>query len=558
MLGNRRVKNREGVAWIALLSSTLASLAPVGENRSQARAPSQVEIRRSASNTLPQVRIIQSGDRYELRNATLVDLIGIAWDAGPNDILGGPAWLDTDRFDLIASAPWGSHATTRKRMLQQLLRARFALKVRQDLRQRPVFALEAAGDLHAQRATGSGSIGCTLPAGQNPSTAPGVTRPPVTFVCQNVSMAQFVQTLSDLREASGYLLGYPVLDETGLEGIWDFQVAWTPRNALHADPLAMPGGTLLEALRNQVGVVLTYKSEPHPVIKVSSATRPHLAPPAGERLRFDAADIQPDNSADGRLPCGHLDIQPGGEIRIHMTLRSMILESQGDLNTHRIIDPANRLDTTCWQIHARASARPDAPAGWNGPEWNGVDIDSMRRMLRSLLEDHFGLTMHTGELEEPGYALVPSNPRIHPATRSNRSRCREGPAQSQSDARTAASAGGGAGADALAQDPRFSNPLASRLITCDNVTLAEFASELNRRMVGAAGPIVDGTGIPGRFDLTIHFSPGPWFEAGVPRTSALIPVAQALAMQLGLELRAQSVATAVLVVDHIEDQPTPR
>lgn len=552
---------------MALLSCALASFATAGESTREAPASSRVEIRVSASNTLPQVRIVQAGDRYELRNATLIDVIGIAWGAPPNDVLGGPEWLDTDRFDLIATSPRASDVAARNRMLQQLLRERFALKSRRSSRLRPVFALTKTGTLRAQRPSGLESPGCTLPAGQNPSTAPGVTRPPVTFVCKSVSMGAFVQALSDLREASGYLFGYPVLDETGLDGIWDLQVTWTPRNALHADPLADPGNTLFGALRKQAGLSLAYKSEPHSVITVSSASRPDAAAPSDARLRFEAVDIQPGNTEDGGLPCGHLDVRAGGDVHIHMTLRSMILESQGDFNTHRINDPSNRLDATCWQVHARTTARPGAPVGWNGPEWNGVDIDSLRKMLRSLLEDYFGLTTHTVELAEPGYALVPSSPKLHAAVRSNRSGCAEGPGQFQS--------GSGAGSGAGAPDPRFSNPLASRLITCHNVTLAEFATELSRRMVGVTGPIKDGTGIAGRFDLAINFSPGPWFERGAlppkgagtaPAPSGradadggtLIPAAQALATQLGLQLRGQNVSIPVLVVDHVEDRPVSR
>jgi integrase/recombinase XerD len=44
------------------------------------------------------MRTVLSGDRYELRNATVVDLIRTAWAVSPEDVVGGPEWLDTDRF----------------------------------------------------------------------------------------------------------------------------------------------------------------------------------------------------------------------------------------------------------------------------------------------------------------------------------------------------------------------------------------------------------------------------------------------------------------------------
>ena len=45
------------------------------------------------------------GGRYEVRSATMVDLIALAYGADADRVLSGPAWLETDRFDIIASAP---------------------------------------------------------------------------------------------------------------------------------------------------------------------------------------------------------------------------------------------------------------------------------------------------------------------------------------------------------------------------------------------------------------------------------------------------------------------
>jgi uncharacterized protein (TIGR03435 family) len=44
---------------------------------------------------------------YELRNATAADLIRTAWGVDADGVMGGPDWLDADRFDVIATAPAG-------------------------------------------------------------------------------------------------------------------------------------------------------------------------------------------------------------------------------------------------------------------------------------------------------------------------------------------------------------------------------------------------------------------------------------------------------------------
>src|SRR6185312_9120819 len=66
------------------------------------------DIHPSAPNMIHAMRIGFSGGRYELRNATVADLIHTAWNVGEeNDdenVIGGPEWLYKDRFDVIATA----------------------------------------------------------------------------------------------------------------------------------------------------------------------------------------------------------------------------------------------------------------------------------------------------------------------------------------------------------------------------------------------------------------------------------------------------------------------
>ena len=54
------------------------------------------------------------GGRYELHNATLPDLIGTAWGVDTDKVVGGPAWLDRDQFDVIAVAPAGYALSSRR------------------------------------------------------------------------------------------------------------------------------------------------------------------------------------------------------------------------------------------------------------------------------------------------------------------------------------------------------------------------------------------------------------------------------------------------------------
>jgi uncharacterized protein (TIGR03435 family) len=74
------------------------------------------------------------GGRYEIRVATMVDLIKTAWDIDAERVLGGPNWLENDTFDVIAKVPAGTTQETTKVMLQSLLAERFKLAIHNDTR----------------------------------------------------------------------------------------------------------------------------------------------------------------------------------------------------------------------------------------------------------------------------------------------------------------------------------------------------------------------------------------------------------------------------------------
>lgn len=506
-----------------------------------------VDIRASAPNTIPEMRSTTSRGRYELRNGTTVDLIRTAWGVNAENVVGGPEWIDQSRFDVIATAPADSTPATLKIMLQSLLKDRFQLAVHGGSRDLPAYTITVGKKLQLKEGDGAGGSGCVEENAGTPAPR-GAPQPPVTFDCRNMTMAAFAAALPGIREASGYLLNKPVLDRTGLKGAWNFRATWSPRNVFLAAPAAGEAISLFDAFDKQLGLKLSPVRVATPVIVVDKVKEPQVAAPPRARLEFEVADIRRnDPNAPPGLPCGHIDIQPGGRVRINMTLRMLILETQGELNTHRIVGGPKSMDMGCWLVLAKAPAQEDAPLGWKGPVWNGVDIGSMRIMLRSLLEDRFGLVAHTEDRPVPGFALVAGKTKLRKADPSNRSGCMEGP-----------------GADG--KDPRLANPLASRLITCHNMTLAEFAAELNLSGIGTDGPVVDATGIDGRYDMTINFSPPSAFAnlatpqaGGDPAASeptGAISIAEALSKQLGLKLESREVPAPVLVIGHVNEMPT--
>jgi uncharacterized protein (TIGR03435 family) len=146
------------------------------------------------------------GGRYELRTATMVDLVSTAYDFQNDKILGGPSWLEMTRYDVIAKAPPDSTTETLKPALQALLADRFKLAVHKDTRQLPAYALVAGKKPLLKEAAGTEQTGCKPQSGgggantgtimtigpdgneQRFSLGPGGT---IQYQCRDITMAAF-------------------------------------------------------------------------------------------------------------------------------------------------------------------------------------------------------------------------------------------------------------------------------------------------------------------------------------------------------------------------------
>ena len=108
--------------------------------------------------------------RYEIRNATMLNLISTAFGFQADKILGGPNWLELDRYDVIAKVPADSTTDTQRLMLQALLKDRFKLVAHEDTKPVVTWVLTVARKPQMKEADGTGETGCKI---QNGSGAPG-------------------------------------------------------------------------------------------------------------------------------------------------------------------------------------------------------------------------------------------------------------------------------------------------------------------------------------------------------------------------------------------------
>ncbi len=168
--------------------------------------------------------VAQPGGRFVAANIPLRLLIRTAFQLQDDQIVGGPNWLATDRFDIEARAPElpGPPNAQLLAMLKSLLADRFKLTTHGEKRELPVFALE--------RARRDGSLGPGLRPTACPELAFDISRPQP---CTNVQTGFGALTLRGMpfNQFTPFLSPYVnrvVVDRAGLDGRYDIELKWTP------------------------------------------------------------------------------------------------------------------------------------------------------------------------------------------------------------------------------------------------------------------------------------------------------------------------------------------
>ncbi len=94
---------------------------------------------------------------------------------------------------------------------------------------------------------------------------------------------------------------------------------------------------------------------------------------------------------------------------------------------------------------------------------------------------------------------------------------------------------------------------------CRNMTMQAFAGGLRSMMGAQLGPneVIDDTGLKGKYNFDIQWSLGN-FPCRTPTRGDRISVSEAIEKQLGLKLEERQVPTPVLIVDSVNQQPSPQ
>jgi len=278
------------LAFVLIVGATSRGLAQ------QSATPSArfdvVSIKPNRSDTIATGFRVNPSGRVEWTNTTLRGLLRMAYQRfgfDPREIVGGPAWVDSDRFDVIATTerppqirPDGFPGELLA-MIRALVEDRFKAKVHNEQRDGAIYALVL---VRSDNRTGSTlravPDACAEAMKAMAERATRTGRPPCSFGTAVGKLIGTGVTVTMIANVLSSYVGRLVVDRTELVGSFDFELTFDPSSSAKAPTGTQPGPTaqddtapsIVTALQEQLGLKLESTRGPVDVLVVDSAEPP--------------------------------------------------------------------------------------------------------------------------------------------------------------------------------------------------------------------------------------------------------------------------------------------
>jgi uncharacterized protein (TIGR03435 family) len=190
--------------------------------------------------------------RLTLANATLSECVKYAWSIGSDDLIAGPDWIKSRamRFDIVAQAPPDTPEAELRVMLQSLLSDRLKLVLHHEQKVVSFLALVP------------GRTAVRLPAAKTSGANSGRSG---RIAGSRMSLPALAMLISRFERRV-------VVDMTGLTGLYEVNLEWTPESQTNAGE-APSGPSIFTAVQEQLGLRLEARKGPLEVLVVDSAEK---------------------------------------------------------------------------------------------------------------------------------------------------------------------------------------------------------------------------------------------------------------------------------------------
>jgi uncharacterized protein (TIGR03435 family) len=209
---------------------------------------------------------LPNGTGYTVQNMTVKTMMAVMYRIPARQIEGGPDWLGSELFDVEARADHAGYSIDELHtMFKNLLKDRFGLAFHVESREGPVYILTVAKGGLKMKPDGS-QRGLSIPiTPEGPGRWTG-TKVPMEYFCFFLGQV----STSDMR---------PVIDQTGLKGVYDFELRFLPNLPPGVTPDSLPPEVrnlpvLSDALEEQLGLALKPAKGPVPYSVIDHVERP--------------------------------------------------------------------------------------------------------------------------------------------------------------------------------------------------------------------------------------------------------------------------------------------
>lgn len=233
---------------------------------------------------------VQPGGRYNATNVPLMLILRQAFNVQDFQMVGGPDWIKSDRFDIIAKAPDGVEFTAdvMRPMLRSLLTERFKLAFHHETRDMPIYALmKARPDGKLGAGLTPAAVDCAARGRRGGGPPPAPPQPGQRMECGMMigpgRLNAGGMPMSNLATNLAPQVGRIVIDKTELTGNYDFELIYAPEalgggapplingNPVPVDPNAP---NLFTALQEQLGLKLDSQRGPVDVVVIDRLEQP--------------------------------------------------------------------------------------------------------------------------------------------------------------------------------------------------------------------------------------------------------------------------------------------
>ncbi len=220
--------------------------------------------------------ILQGTNRFVGKYYTLKLLIAAAYNLSPKVISGGPTWMDSDHYDILALTPGDTKPSRDEQMamLRNLLADRFALTFHRESKEFSIYALEVTKDGPKHGSASAPGLKESTAAPTDPPALISTVYPDhIRLPARNATMGEFAELLQRA------VLDRPVVDKTGLTGRFDFDLTWAPDETqfggeVPVAPTDAQAPPFFAAIQQQLGLRLEAMRGPVEALVVDGAERP--------------------------------------------------------------------------------------------------------------------------------------------------------------------------------------------------------------------------------------------------------------------------------------------